>query len=103
MPSPLAELIEVLTRIRGLLLLPDNDFAWSSWEDAEAAVRELDGLIELLRSGQLPSRLDMRVLFAPTGPIQEVSLSSRWGEAFLKIAEQFDRAEQRAYGSAAAG
>ena len=48
-------------------------------------------------------RLDMSVLFAATGPIQEVSLSSGWDDAFLKIAEQFDRAEQRAYGTAAAG
>jgi len=45
----------------------------------------------------------MRVLFAPTGPIQEVSLSSGWGDAFLKIAEQFDRAAERAYGRAVAG
>jgi hypothetical protein len=67
--EPFAELIEVLARTRALLLLPDNDFAWSSWEDAAAAVREVDGLIELLRRGQLPGRLDMSVLFAFTGPI----------------------------------
>jgi hypothetical protein len=37
------------------------------------------------------------VLFAPTGPIQEVSISSGWGNEFLDLAERFDRAVQRAY------
>lgn len=104
MPSePFDELIYVLTLARGLLLLPDNDFAWSSWENAEAAVRKVDSLINLLRRNQLPPRGEMSVLFAPTGPIQEVSLSSGWGDAFLKIAERFDRAAESAYGRAVAG
>ncbi|HEX8181606.1 MAG TPA: hypothetical protein VF525_18845 [Pyrinomonadaceae bacterium] len=34
----------------------------------------------------------MEVLFAPTGPMQEVSLSSGWGEEFLALAERFDEA-----------
>ena len=33
----------------------------------------------------------IRVLFAPTGPIQEVSLSSGWGHEFIKLAERFDK------------
>jgi len=37
----------------------------------------------------------MSVLFAPTGPIQEVSLSSGWGQGFLKLAEDFDAAVER--------
>jgi hypothetical protein len=96
------ELIELLTRVRRLLLLPDNDFAWSSWEDADAATREIDSLIGSLSAGQLPPRLDLSVLFAPTGPIQEVGLSSGWGDEFLTIAEQFDRALEKAYRFAAA-
>ena len=38
------------------------------------------------------------MLFAPTGPIQEVSLSSGWGDVFIELAERFDDAmasEQR--------
>ena len=34
----------------------------------------------------------MEVLFAPTGPIQEVSLSSGWGKEFLALSERFDDA-----------
>jgi hypothetical protein len=53
--------------------------------------------VAVLESGKLPPRGDLSVLFAPTGPIQEVSVSSGWGEAFLELAERFDRAAGRAY------
>ena len=103
MPEPLTNLIDVLTRTRQLLLLPENDFAWSRWDDAESAVRDIDRFIDALREGELPPRMDLSILFAPTGSIQEVSLSSGWGDEFIALSEQFDRAEERAYGRAAAG
>ena len=34
----------------------------------------------------------MQVLFAPTGPIQEVSLSSGWENDFIELANRFDDA-----------
>jgi hypothetical protein len=52
----------------------------------------LDGILSALQSGVLPEGLWMEVLFAPTGPIQEVSLSSGWGGEFLALAERFDEA-----------
>jgi hypothetical protein len=91
------ELIEVLRAAQRLLAQPGNDFAWSSWKDADAAVGELDTLIAAIASGSLPPRLDVSVLFGPTGPIQEVSLSSGWGDAFLDLARRCDAALARAY------
>ncbi len=89
------ELIEVLRETRRILLLPGNDFAWSSWEDAESAARELDEWIAKLNSAEKPSPNGLTVLFAPTGPIQEVSLSSGWGNEFLELAQRFDEAVER--------
>src|SRR5262245_8683922 len=86
------QLANVLRETRSLLALPDNDFAWSSWGNAEAALAELDGLVATLEAGQLPSRLTIPVLFAPTGPIQEVSLSSGWGDEFLALTVRCDSA-----------
>ena len=37
----------------------------------------------------------MAVLFLPTGPIQEVSLSSGWGDEFVALADRFDAAAAR--------
>jgi hypothetical protein len=92
------QLVEVLREARALLALPGNDFAWSSWADAPAALAELDRQIAALERGQLPPRLDVAVLFAPTGPMQEVSLSSGWAQEFLDVATRFDAVARRVWG-----
>lgn len=91
MPS-LKKLISVFEEARDLLADPGNNFDWSSWSGHEDALREVDGILYSLRRGALPERLFMEVLFAPTGLIQEVSISSGWGETFLSLAERFDEA-----------
>src|SRR5262245_41444106 len=91
------ELADILRQARELLARPGNDFAWSSWEDTSAALAELDRQIAAVESGQLPPQLDLAVLFGPTGPIQEVSLSSGWGDEFLAVAARFDAAAERVY------
>ena len=85
--TPLQGLIDVMRDARKLLALPGNDFAWSSWEDREAALAEVDAHIATLERGAVP---DLSVLFLPTGPIQEVSLSSGWSAEFLSLADRFD-------------
>lgn len=90
-------LLEILREAGEFLARPDNDFSWSSWGDATAALRDIDSLITQIESGSLPKRLDVSVLFAPTGPMQEVSVSSGWGQDFLSLAERFDAAGELAY------
>lgn len=98
MSTDYLQMIDVLRAARELVLRPNNDFAWSSWDDARAASVELDELIALLTRGVLPERLALEVLFAPTGPIQEVSLSSGWADEFLALAERFDAVARGLYG-----
>jgi hypothetical protein len=90
MKSDRETLVEVLEEARALLARPDNDFAWSSFEGSEEAIAEIDDHIARVRRGDGSKRVEMRALFGPTGPIQEVSISSGWSEAFLKIAQRFD-------------
>ena len=84
----LEKIISILKQARTLLALESNDFSWSSWKDQKQAISEIDSIITELENGSVP---DIRGLFAPTGPIQEVSLSSGWGKEFLKLAERFDK------------
>jgi len=86
------DLISVLRETVELLALPDNDFAWSSWENAEAATAEIESFIRKIESGDSRCGFDLSVLYAPTGPIQEVSLSSGWSLRFLDVAGRFDKA-----------
>lgn len=85
------ELIAVLSAARELLARPDADYTWSSWRDAGHALAELDGLIAQLRADSLLAH-DSSFLFVPTGPMQEVALSSGWGDAFLDLANRGEAA-----------
>ena len=85
-------LLQVLREARQLLARPANNFDWSAWENADAALREIDAVVQTLDTGGQPDSLQLRVLFGPTGPIQEVSISSGWGDTFLTLAERFDDA-----------
>ena len=84
----LQKLIAILKETRALIALDTNDFSWSSWIDQDQAIFEIDAVIAELEKGSVP---DTGVLFAPTGPVQEVSLSSGWGNEFVELAERFDK------------
>jgi hypothetical protein len=96
MSPRLQPLLDVFRETRALLARQDNDFTWSSWEDAPAALLEIDALLSRLEAGTLPRRSEMEVIFLPTGPLQEVSLSSAWGDEFLHLADRFDSAMEEA-------
>jgi len=86
----LERLADIFERARDLVARPSNDFAWSSWRDANDALEEIDGILAELRAGRMADRLTMSVLFAPTGPMQELALSSGWGNRFLQLAAEYD-------------
>lgn len=88
-------LTAILRGFRELLARPGNNFDWSSWEDADAALVEVDRLLASLDAGRLPAHRAVAVLFLPTGPAQEVALSSGWGDEFEAVAGRFDEAEKR--------
>ncbi len=83
-------LIKVLRKTRKLLALPDNNFSWSQWPDTNAALAEIDNAIAKLEMGIISHKQELELLFAPTGSIQEVSISSGWAGEFLILAERFD-------------
>jgi len=85
------KLIPVFEDARRLAARPGNEFIWSSWQDSEAALSEIDGILGMLRAGSVPGAW-MSVLFAPTGPMQELSIDSGWGQEFLALADRFDEA-----------
>lgn len=89
------ELVEVLRETRELLARPDNNFIWSHWNATADALREFDALVAQIESGDTSRRSDLELLFAPTGSIQEVSVSSGWGDEFLAVSERFDAVIKR--------
>jgi hypothetical protein len=90
-----AELLEVVSEARNLLARAGNDFFWSWWRDQRAALDEMDRLMAKIRRGRVP-RLTLDQLFAPTGSIGEVAISSGWGDEYLRVAAKYDTVVARA-------
>ncbi|WP_220815205.1 hypothetical protein [Pseudomonas paralcaligenes] len=91
--NPQKSLLHILESVLELLSLPDNDFLWSSWKDEHEAKRDIVELVTTLRTGALPERAMVSWLFVPTGPLQEVSLGSGWGDAFISVSAKYDEVE----------
>ncbi|MFC5456539.1 hypothetical protein [Prosthecobacter fluviatilis] len=86
------ELLNVLKETRELMVLPENDFVWSGWDGIAEALEEFDALVADVESGRRCDLMRLSVLYAPTGSIQEVSISSGWGREFCDVAARFDAA-----------
>jgi hypothetical protein len=73
-----------------LLALPYNDLAWPHWASRDDALHQFDDLSRKIESGDTSRTKELELLFAPTGPIQQVSISSGWSEEFLTLAARSD-------------
>jgi hypothetical protein len=90
-----AELALVLRRIVRLLGRKGTDVVWSGYASAADLRGEVERYLLMIEAGQAfddEEFLGLRVLFAPTGPLQETSISSGWAREFLDLAARFDAA-----------
>jgi len=88
-------LISIMQETMNILSKEGNDFSWSSWIGQGDAITEVDRIIKELEAGSQPSVI---VPFAPTGPIQEVSISSRWEGELIELAKGFDKETEKVMG-----
>jgi hypothetical protein len=86
------KLLGVFEKVRELVTRHDNDFSWAWWDDCDSALREIDPILEALRQGTMPVSNAFASLFLPTSGLQELSLSSGWGDEFVEVANEFDAA-----------
>lgn len=69
---------------------------WSYFESPEAAVTEVEQFLVRAQQHDPDVIFELRVLFAPTGALQDTSMNSGWAERFLELAETFDNATKGA-------
>jgi hypothetical protein len=86
------DLIGILEGVARILERPDTDVAWSRYNTVEEAVEDMNQHVARLRKGDFAKVEDLVTLFAPTGSLQEISISSGWGDAYREIAARFDGA-----------
>ncbi len=80
----------VLMKTKALIKVSDIDVVWSRFENKEELITALDDHIEKLRSQDFAKLWNLIVLFAPTGSLQEISISSGWSTEYLALASEFD-------------
>ena len=54
-------------------------------------VASLNRAIESLERGMEVNRDELKLLFAPTGALQETAIDNGWGDEFLSLSERFDQ------------
>ena len=59
-------------------------------------INDLISIIErernIIRTGEKVDYSELKKLFTPTGPIQELSIDNGWGQSFIDLANRFDSA-----------
>ncbi|WP_216893579.1 hypothetical protein [Nocardia alni] len=88
------EVARTLESVLEVVALPGTDVSWSGFDEPEQAIAELRDLIWQVRQPDPDQSVlhQISLLFAPTGALQEIAISSGWGVAFLAIAQRMDRA-----------
>ncbi|MFF3569021.1 hypothetical protein [Nocardia jiangxiensis] len=88
------EVVRILETAIDVVALPDTDVSWSGHDEPAQVITELRDLIRRISPPGPDSATTRQIslLFAPTGAVQEISISSGWGEGFLLLAERMDRA-----------
>lgn len=78
-------------KLKELLLDENTDVSWSNYENVNAVFKDLDFLQKGITRKDIDSCKEMLLLLAPTSSLQEISISSGWGNEFLEIATSLER------------
>ena len=67
----------------------DSDWSYLSVDEARKIIA---GATDRIRRAGEPDRSELSLLFAPTGPLQEIAVDNGWGTAYYRLAGRFDLA-----------
>jgi hypothetical protein len=82
--------IEAALRRTCELLQNSEDSDWTPWTAAEI-LGTLEAMLQRLGRGEEIDRDELRLLFLPTGAVQETSMANGWSKEMLVLGEAVDR------------
>ena len=86
-----AAVAEVLRETRShVLSSSDANYAMAEVGSTDEGLRRVDAALEAAESGEDAEAA--RLLFAPTGWLQDLSVAAGWGDEFLVLAARLDAA-----------
>ena len=84
------EIIKIIEIVKNKIS-DSSDVIWTRYESAKEFRDDLDGYITRLKANDKSCLEELNILFAPTGSLQEHSISNGWSKEFLRISEIFDK------------
>ncbi len=84
------KLFAILSSVKVLLETASPNEGWSCEEPEESLQVINDAIAFFLNPAENKYPADISMYFAPTGPLQEISISNGWSKMFLKLADQYD-------------
>ena len=93
-PRVTSGVVAVLEDVLKIVETETQDVSWAGgwWDEPADMTADLRDHLSRLRQADTSRMAELKVLFLPTGPLQEVSISSGWGTRFLDLAARFDAA-----------
>ncbi|WP_261305933.1 hypothetical protein [Paenibacillus andongensis] len=82
--------VEILREVRNLIDSPYTDVTWSSYNTTEEVLSAVDIYIIRLTERDNSVLSELKLFFAPTGPLQDISINSGWSNKYLDISSRFD-------------
>lgn len=89
------ELIGVMKDIRNTVNHPEIDLCWSKYNDLAELLKQIDFYIGSLEQADVSIMKDLSYFFAPTGSLQEISMSNGWGQKFIELSIVVDELIQK--------
>ena len=85
------QLLDILGQVQARIT-DDSDVVWTRFDTPAAMRAELASYSEQLEKGHFSRLGGLDLLFAPTGSLQEHSISNGWGDEFIRLSTLFDSA-----------
>lgn len=84
-------LVEIIDELVAIVQTHPQDVDWQPhYDDAQELLADLRDHAERMRRGDGSRLPELKFSLLPTGDLNEIALSSGWGEAYVRLANQFD-------------
>lgn len=84
------EVIKALQRVKEIVENYQMDLSYSTYKSKEELVNNLELYISKLKVNDFSLNIEISLLFAPTGDLQEIAIDNGWSEEYMELAEIID-------------
>ena len=85
------KLLSILSTTKEFLMKSPK-YGWPD-EDAKEIIEIINNIIQHIFNHDQAMPKYSLILYAPTGPIQEIAISNGWSDIYMKLANEYDKVE----------